>query len=247
MSGDADIDLLLLVPARGGSKGLPRKNALALGEWPLLRWTAEAVRAAAVPGSLALLSTDDDELAGIGRAAGLEVPFRRPQDLAHDTAGAWPVAEHALDWLARERGLRPRWLMLLQPTSPLRQPGRIAEAAHRLRSGSAAAVLGVKPIHRSPETLFHADDRGILSALAPSRPGVAARRQDTRTLYTPNGALYALPVEALRQARGFFVPQMQALVMDAIESIDIDDQGDLALAAAAVRAGLSWRGAGNGA
>lgn len=224
--------VLIVVPARGGSKGLPRKNIRLLAGRPLLAWTAEAIRAAALPDALAILSTDDDEIAAVGRDAGLVVPFRRPRELATDEASAEAVALHALLWAEREHGGTPEAVMLLQPTSPFRPATAIAEADAMLRADPAAqGVLGVKPVYRSLSTLFRMDLSGRLSSLAPHEGG-ASRRQALEPLYTANGAMYLVRTEVLRRDATLFPPVCRALVMDAIASLDIDDEADWAIAQA---------------
>lgn len=231
----------MVIPARGGSKGLARKNARRLGDLPLLGWTAEAIRRSGLNGAVSVLSTDDREIAEIGKSVGLEVPFLRPPELATDTATPESVALHALDWLAAERGLRASAVMLLQPTSPFRPPSCLSEAVAMMSDAAVNGVLGVKAIHRSLRTLFFADDR---KRLAPVDAGIATgtRRQDQKTLYTPNGTLYLVSSEVLRSAQTFFPDGCRALVMDQIASLDIDDAVDWDIAEAVAAAGATWRG-----
>lgn len=226
--------LLALVPARGASKGLPRKNARSLGDRPLLGWTAEAVRTSGIQPDALILSTDDDELANIGRSVGLEVPFMRPPELANDTATALGVVEHALQWFARERQMRFHAIAWLQPTSPFRPPSALAEAMRLL--ADAPAVIGVKDLHRSPTLLYHADHERRLTPLsdAPQQQ----RRQDVPALLTPNGALYVTKTETIERSRSLYPPGSIGIVMDQIASLDIDDERDWALACAIVAAGL---------
>jgi N-acylneuraminate cytidylyltransferase/CMP-N,N'-diacetyllegionaminic acid synthase len=235
-------DLLVLVPARGGSKGLPRKNARRLGDLSLLGWTVEAVRAAGLSGAL-WLSTDDQEIAEIGRAAGLDVPFLRPAELATDAASAVAVALHALDHYAAIRGQAPNTLMLLQPTSPFRRPESLRDAVGLLASDHTLdAVLGVKPIYRTLATLYHEDDAQRIHPVA-SEASALTRRQDVRPLLTACGALYLVRCAALRRENTFVPARTRALPMDQLASIDIDDPLDWAIATAVAAAGISWRSA----
>src|SRR5688572_16813991 len=120
--------VLIVIPARGGWKGLSRKNARQLADLPRLGWTAEVVRAAGLAAALCVWSTDDPEIAAIGRSVGLGAPFLRPAELATDEATAESVAMHALDWVAAERGALPPAVMWLQPTSPFRTPSSLRSA-----------------------------------------------------------------------------------------------------------------------
>lgn len=232
-------EVLVVIPARGGSKGLPGKNIKPLGGLPLLGWTAEALRRSTLSEARCLLSTDDPAIAAAGRACGLEVPFLRPATLAGDTATSRDVVLHALDWLIAEHGERPEYVLLLQPTSPFRPPSAIDAAWAMLRGEPApAAVVGVKPVRRSLASLFLADAHGRLKPLANDDSG-GLRRQDAPGLLTPNGALYLLCSQTLREGGSFFPPATAALPMDAIASLDIDDATDWAMAEALQ--GLSWR------
>ena len=113
------MEILAVIPARGSSKGLERKNLAPLGGRPLLAYTADCVLGA-VHSLRAVLSTEDDEIASLGRRLGLEVPFRRPVELAGDASTSLEVLQHALAGLHADEGYAPEWVVLLQPTSPLR-------------------------------------------------------------------------------------------------------------------------------
>jgi CMP-N-acetylneuraminic acid synthetase len=116
-----------LIPARGGSKSIPRKNVRSMAGHPLLAYSIEAARQAKSV-DLVLVSTDDEEIREVALAYGAEAPFLRPSALAEDTTPDWPVFEHALRWLETERGVRPDLVVQLRPTSPLRPPGLVDEA-----------------------------------------------------------------------------------------------------------------------
>lgn len=232
-------NLLIVIPARGGSKGLPRKNVRPLGGLPLLGWSARAVRQSGLQPGACILSTDDAEIASLGKASGLDVPFLRPAALAGDQASAQSVALHALDWLQDTRAIVPDYVMWLQPTSPFRPPHVILRAYELIGAGVADAVIGVKTLHRSPDTLFHMDSGGMLAALGDST-AAATRRQDVKTLYTPNGAMYVVRSHVLREQNSFFPPRTLGLPMNPIESHDIDDATDWAIAQALVQAQLVW-------
>jgi CMP-N,N'-diacetyllegionaminic acid synthase len=234
------VTLLIVIPARGGSKGLPGKNARRLRDLPLIGWTAEAVRHAGLGEAACVLSTDDPGIAEIGRAAGLEVPFMRPPELATDEAAAEPVARHALDWLKSSRGVAADAVLWLQPTSPFRPPAVLREAVDILATERCSAVVGVKPVHRTLRTLFYADAAMRLTPLDPAA-GRESRRQEARTLYTPNGALYLVSAAALKTEDTFFPADCCGIEMDAIASLDIDTPVDWAIAEAVAAAGLTWR------
>ncbi len=234
--GAAAPGLLILVPARGGSKGLPGKNTRPLGGLPLLAWTARAIAASGVA-ARAVLSTDDPGIAEVGRAHGLEAPFLRPAALATDTAGSFEVVEHAVDWLAREAGYQPSAVMLLQPTCPFRRPERLRQAIELLGRPDTEGVVGVRRIDRSLSVMYREDEGGALEPLAPWDDRI--RRQDVRPLLTPSGTLYLVTTEALVRHRRLFPPRLRPLPTDAVEAVDIDTAEDWALAEAVVAAGLA--------
>jgi CMP-N-acetylneuraminic acid synthetase len=227
---------MILVPARGGSRGVPGKNTRLLGRLPLLAWTARAIAASGVA-ARAVLSTDDPAIAAVGRAHGLETPFLRPPELATDTAGSFEVVEHAVAWLEREAAFTPSAVMLLQPTCPFRRPERIAQALALLARPGTEGVIGVTAIDRTLSVMYREDGEGVLKPLASWDERI--RRQDVRPLLTPNGTLYLSTRESLSRHRRLFPPRLRALQTDAVEAIDIDTPEHWALAEAVVAAGLA--------
>jgi CMP-N-acetylneuraminic acid synthetase len=228
--------LLILVPARTGSKGLPGKNTRMLGGIPLLAWTARAIAASGVT-ARAVLTTDDPATAAIGRAHGLDTPFLRPAELATDTAGMLEVVEHAVEWLEVHADFSASAIMLLQPTCPFRKPERIRQAIDLLARPGTEGVVGVKQIARRFSVIYREGADGLLEPLVPWDG--QARRQDVAPLLTPNGTLYLSTREGLTRYRRLFPPRMRALATDQIEGIDVDTPEDWALAEAVVQAGLA--------
>jgi CMP-N,N'-diacetyllegionaminic acid synthase len=233
-------NLLIVIPARGGSKGLPGKNARSLGQYPLLQWTSDAIDLSGLENYQCVLSTDDDEIAAIGKRIGLDVPFTRPTELANDTASAVDVIKHALEWFRRERNFHAECLMLLQPTSPFRPPHIIRDAYSMLQENATDAVIGVKPIHRNLSTLFYADENQNMTPVDENEK-LITRRQDVRTLLTPNGAMYAIKSNILESQNTLFPTDSKGIRLDQIQSHDIDDHMDWTIATSYVNAELSWR------
>jgi N-acylneuraminate cytidylyltransferase/CMP-N,N'-diacetyllegionaminic acid synthase len=215
---------LALTPARGGAKRLPGKNLRPLAGRSLLARTADALRGSAWSQSPCLLSTDDPAIREEGLALGMIAPWLRPPELATDDATTVDVALHALDWWRASRGDDPDILLLLQPTTPFRDPTAIDEALRKLETADLDAVIGASVVHRSPRSLFARGADGLLTAL-----GEAG---EPSSLLTPNGSLYAIRPAALRARRSFFPPSMAAMEMNAIHSIDIDTPEDWLIAEA---------------
>ncbi|OAH96605.1 N-acylneuraminate cytidylyltransferase [Methylomonas methanica] len=230
------INTLVVIPARSGSKGLPDKNIKLLGGKPLLTWTAQAIAQAGLTGCLSILSTDSQKYVEVAAQIGLEAPFIRPDDCATDTASALQVVEHALLWFQQAYGYLPDQLMWLQPTSPFRTPAIIYQAWTMLASGKADAVIGCKEIHRDLTTLFRCDD-GFLSPLNKTKPTQTARQQ-IQPLLTPNGAMYCCKTAYLLEHKSFYPERTMPLIMNAIQSLDIDTEEDWAIAEAFIKQGL---------
>src|SRR5215472_8005549 len=124
-------EILAMIPARGGSQGIPGKNLRPLAGRPLIAWSIAAAQQSRLVSRI-LVSTDDEEIAAVARAYGAEVPFIRPADLALNDTRDLPVFQHAIDWLERNEGYVPDVVVQLRPTSPLRPPGLLDEAVERL-------------------------------------------------------------------------------------------------------------------
>jgi len=234
--GPAPPGLLILVPARAGSKGVPGKNLKVLGGVPLLAWTARAIRESGLA-ARAVLTTEDAEIARAGRAAGLETPFARPAELAEDHVDMLRVVEHAVAWLEREDGYRPSAIMLLQPTCPFRRPERLRQALDLLARPGTEGVVGVARLDRTPALLYQENADGFLVPLAPW--DAATLRQRARPTFTPNGTLYLTTRNSLTHHGRLFPPGLRPLPTSAVEGIDIDTEEDWALAEAVVTAGLA--------
>ena len=185
----SDRSVLALIPARGGSKGLPDKNLKPLVGQSLIARAAAVARDSGVVDRI-VLSTDSPDIAEEGRRCGIEVPFMRPPALAGDDTPMLPVITHAIDALGAA-GWTPAIVLLLQPTSPLRQPWHLRQAVERLRESGADSVVSVVevPRHLSPDYVMRLED-GELKLFLPDGERVT-RRQDARAAYVRDGTVYA--------------------------------------------------------
>lgn len=222
--------LLVLAPARSGSKRLPGKNVRTLGGIPMMEWTARAAHAAGIDAPL-ILSTESSAIATVGVNCGFTVPFIRPAALAaHDMPMA-AVVLHAMDWYAVEHGYDPELVMLLQITSPFRPPALIVDGmAACAGGGDVNAAVAMKPLPVGAAHVYRSD--GCYAA-----PIGAA--DDTARVYVPTGALYLTRAEVLRHRRSFAPARTILLKHDGISALDIDTPDDWALAEAAVACGLA--------
>jgi CMP-N,N'-diacetyllegionaminic acid synthase len=216
--------VLGIVPARGGSKGVPGKNVRPLAGRTLLEYTARAARESGVLDRV-ILSTDSPEIADAGRRAGLEVPFMRPAALAGDDTPMLPVVQHALESLARG-GWSPEMIVLLQPTSPLRRPDHVRDAVTTLRATKADSIVTVVevPRHLSPDYVMRIDE-GRLQPFVPEGARVT-RRQDARPAYSRDGTVYAFWRATLERFGGIYGDDCRPLLIDARESLSIDSPAD---------------------
>lgn len=227
--------ILAVVPARGGSKGLPGKNLRPLGERPLIAWSIEAGLQSRYVDRL-IVSTDSSEIAQAARAAGAEVPFMRPAELASDSAKSIDAILHAIDWHERAELLFDL-VLVLQPTSPLRTSEDIDRAIELLFARQALAAVSVCETEHHPwwsNTL--PADGNMASFLRPE--ALNTNRQELPPCYRLNGAIYLADTHFLKSSRSFYGPETFACVMPAERSVDIDNLLDFHLAEA-ILAGAS--------
>jgi len=221
--------VLAVVPARGGSKGIPRKNLCKVGGLSLIAHAARTARALAWI-DRAVLSTDDPEMAEEGRLHGLEVPFLRPAELASDTANASEMWRHA--WRESERCFGKRFdvSVLLQPTTPLRLPAEVERTVATLIEGGhqAAATVCRVPADFLPDRCLVLGDDGRLRFFLPQGAGVT-RRQDAAPLYYRDGTCYARTRRSLIEEARDVEADCAAVVIDHFV-VNIDEPFELELA-----------------
>lgn len=216
-----------LIPARGGSKAVPRKNIKLLGGKPLIVWTIEAALESQRL-SRVIVSTEDEEIAEISRKAGAEVPFLRPAELAEDTTLTLPVLQHAVRWLESHEKYVPEGVMTLQPTSPLRRREHIDQALSLLDKTGADSIVGVCLAGHSPCVMKRLEGDRVYPFMKDVSDD--SRRQDMSPVYRINGAIYVTRYPVLMKENRILGEDTRAVVMDAESSIDIDTWLDFKLA-----------------
>ncbi len=220
--------VLAIVPARGGSKGLPGKNACLLLGRPLVAWPVAAALGARCVDRV-IVSTDDPDLAALARAAGAEVPFMRPAELAGDRSPTSDAVIHALDAL-EAAGDRFDYLVLLEPTSPLTESRDVDEALSRLHGSRAHAdaIVGVvRTEAEHPAFAVALDSRGLAAPYAGGGFGSLPRRQDLPAAYRLDGSLYASKVPIFRESRSFCHSRTMGHIMPRLKAMEVDDLLDL--------------------
>lgn len=217
--------IIALVPARGGSKGIKRKNVMALGGRPLISYTIEAALASKYIDTV-IVSTDDREIANVARGLGALVPFYRPADLATDEAPTIGVVLHAMEYL-ESIGDVYETLVLLQPTQPLRATADIDEALEFHFANDERSLVSVSLVDDHPLLIRTID--GNNSAVRLIDANSTCRRQDMPTFYKVNGCIYINNVNEL-SSRTSFNDNDLAFVMDPNHSVDIDEIKDAFIA-----------------
>lgn len=211
-----------IIPARGGSKGIPRKNLKLLEGKPLIVWSIEQVLS--TRGLTPYVSTEDDEIASVAEAAGATI-IERPEELARDETASEPVIEHAIDVITDAVG-RPEQVMFLQATSPLRLPGTLSRCLDEFAITGADSMVGVVPAE-----IFMWRRVPQVEALYPydARP----RRQDlkpSQLRYRETGSLYLTRTDVYEKQHNRLGGKIELFIMDPLEGIDIDAEHDFTLA-----------------
>ena len=225
------MEVLAIVPARGGSKGIPRKNLVTLLGRPLLWWSVRAALDAETV-TRTIISTDDEEIAEAGRAAGAEVPFLRPAELAGDTVLDLPVFEHALRTLADREGYAPDLVVHLRPTSPLRPAGLVDEGVRTLAADPAADSLrAVTPPANNPFKMWRIVD-GVLVPLVETdiHEQYNQPRQALPESWWQTGTLDVMRAATVLELGSMTGRRILPLVIEPDLAVDIDDPLSLAVA-----------------
>ncbi len=235
-------ETLALIPARGGSKGIPRKNIRLFAGYPLIAWSIAAAKQSSSV-TRVIVSTDDPEIAAVAREHGAETPFLRPSELAQDHTTDLPVFEQALTWLEENEGYRPEIVVQLRPTSPIRPKDCVDNAVKILRAhADADCVRGVVPAGQNPHKMWRFAGEG-----QPMKPllqveGIAepynAPRQILPPIYWQTGHIDAIRVATIEQKKSLTGDVIYPLVIDPRYTVDIDNLSDWAKYEALAMSGL---------
>lgn len=218
--------VLVIIPARGGSKGIPRKNIKPFNGKPLIYYTLDCARAVCSDENICV-STDDDEIISVVEQYGLKVPFVRPAELATDTAGTYEVLLHALDYYEKQ-GKHYDVVLLLQNTSPFRTAVHVKEAL-KLYTPAVDMVVSVKECAANPYyCVFEEDAEGFLHVS--KGDGTIIRRQDAPKVYEYNGAIYIINPDSLKHQHMHQFKKRVKYVMDEMSSFDLDTMTDWKIA-----------------
>lgn len=219
--------VLAVIPARGGSKRLPRKNIMSLGGHPMIAYSIMAAREAKLVTDW-LVSSDDDEIIEIAKQYGASIPFKRPEHLATDEVRNIDVTLHALDYMEKQTGKTYDIIVLLQPTAPIREASHIDESIDLLWQSNLDSLAAVKgPYQKRDPILKRIDEQGNLVAYRDN-----SERDSREPFYIYNAALYAVKRDYFVKEKRFISEKQIPFVMDKYHSMDVDEMVDLITAEA---------------
>lgn len=223
--------VLAIVPARGGSKGIPRKNIKVIAGKPLIAWTIEEAKKSKYIDKL-ILSSEDEEIINVAKQWGCEVPFIRPLELAQDnTAGIEPVI-HAIKAI----NAKYDYVCLLQPTSPLRKTEHIDGCIEKCILNNSDSCVSISEVKKHPYWMYVLNDTDIIKPFCKEEHAVL--RQELPRLYVLNGAIYMAKADFITTNFGFIDDNTIGYYMDAISSIDIDEYLDFFIAECIIKGAI---------
>ncbi len=232
------MNILYLITARGGSKGVPRKNIREIAGLPLIAYKIIAAQKCGYEGRI-IVSTDDEEIAEVAKKYGAEVPFMRPDYLASDTASSMDVVEHAVKWLDENDEKKYDYICLLEPSSPFATPKDLHDALEKIIDNDADTLLGMKEVDVSRRFIWELDDRGGLSNFYNAIYGDdRVRRQDQKPEYTMNGCMYIAKMSYFRKNKIFHSTNSLPYIMPEERSTEIDDMNQFNFATYCAENGL---------
>ena len=220
---------IALVCARGGSKGVPKKNIRLLGGRPLIGWSIQAAKSVERISKL-IISTDSEEIALVAREEGALVPFMRPDELAQDNSSEWLVWRHALEYLKENGDEDIDGLVVIPPTAPLRSVQDIENCLNEFEKGNVDVVITVSDAHRSPFFNMIKNNEDGFSSLAISPTETIIRRQDAPEVFDMTTVAYIVRPEFLIQHAGLFEGNVRSVHIPLERALDIDTMVDFKIA-----------------
>ncbi len=222
-------EVVALICARGGSKGLPGKNIRPLAGRPLIAWSIKQAQAVPRIGRI-IVSTDSEEIAAVSRAAGAEVPFMRPAELARDDSPEWLAWRHALTYLKDSGGRYPDMLISIPATAPLRSPDDLAACLDEFEKGGADAIITVTVAHRSPYfNMVKQQPDGTVALVIPPQ-GSVFRRQDAPVVFDMTTVAYVASPQFVMSHNGILEGRVRQVRIPPERAIDIDTLLDFRIA-----------------
>ena len=231
------MDILYVVAARGGSKGVPRKNIRKIADLPLIAYKIIAANKTKFKGRV-IVSTEDSEIANIAKQYGADVPFVRPLELATDTASSIDVVLHAMNWVEETEHRTYDYVCLLEPSSPFLSYKDLDAVEAILKDKKPDTLLGMKEVDVNTCFIHELDEQGGLSLFDTAIKNMTSiRRQDQKSQYTMNGCLYVARWEYFKEYHSFHSQNSVPYIMDEAHSIEVDSMLNLAFAEFLVETG----------
>ncbi|MCK5030069.1 MAG: acylneuraminate cytidylyltransferase family protein [Thermoplasmatales archaeon] len=229
MSNKQKTKNLAIIPARGGSKGIPRKNIIKINGKPLIQYTIEVAKESKLIDRV-IVSTDDDEIAKISKKLGAEVPFIRPAELAKDDTPTFPVIKHALKWLKENENYMPDLIVLLEPTFPLRTVEKVDEAIKVITSDEEADSLrGVCEPFQNPFKMWVPCGKYLEPLIKENETMHEKPRQNLKKVLWQNGYIYISRYRTIMDKKSFHGEKVLPFILSKNSFIDIDTEEDLKL------------------
>lgn len=230
--------VLFVITARGGSKGVPRKNIRMVGKFPLIAYKIIAAKKCRYE-SRVIVSTDDEEIAKISRDYGAETPFMRPDELADDSASSMDVVAHAMNWISENDTESYDYICLLEPSSPFASYKDLNNALELLEKTGADTLLGMKEVEVSTRFIHTLDENGGLSEFYRAvKDKTSVRRQDQQKEYTMNGCMYIAKWDYFMKNKLFHSEKSIPYIMPEEKSIEIDTMLNYEMACNLVEKGM---------
>ena len=218
--------MLAIIPARGGSKGIVKKNIIDFAGKPLIQWTIEAAKKSRYIDKI-ILSTDNQEIATLCRGMGVDIPFLRPAELARDKSMAIDNYIYTIDRLNRDFSYKCQHFVVLLPTSPLRTASDIDSAIKLFHDENADSVISISKLHHPYEWILSLRDSGKIQPQKDIELKQMMNRQDSQKYYLPNGAIYVFKLQLLKNHYSYYSKNTFGYKMPVERSVDIDTQHDL--------------------
>ena len=223
------MNIIALIPARGGSKGIPRKNIVEVNKKPLINYTIEVALKSKLIDRV-IVSTDSEEIAEIAKAAGAEVPFIRPEELAQDNTPTYPVIKHAIEWLESNDDYKPDIIALLEPTFPIRNPEEVDDAIAQLRDDDGAdSIRGVIEPFQTPYKSWKVEGNYLKPLMETDEKTCGKPRQSLPKVYWQNGFAFISKYRAIMEKGSIEGDNILPYVMPDVRFLDIDEKKDLEL------------------
>jgi len=221
------INILAIIPARKGSKGIKDKNIYMFNSKPLMFWTFQAAQKSKFLDKV-IFSSDSEKYISIAKKNGIDAPFLRPDSISADMTSSAEVVIHAIDWVEKNLKLIPTYILYLQPTSPLRTSKDIDNSIILAKKNNADSVISVNQTDKHPYFFKELNSKGKISHYMPMR-NPTPRRQELDKYYVLNGAIFLVKTKLIRQG-DWYGKNSFAYVMPKNRSIDIDSIDDIKLA-----------------